>query len=160
MGSGKSYWGRLLSEKLGLRFFDLDEQIAEQAGKPIRAIFEEAGEEAFREKEKEILHLITETHDSFVMATGGGTPCFYNNIEYMNEAGITLWINTPQQVLFQRLVKEKDHRPLVRALTDDQLRAYIGKKIADRRMYYEQAALRVEEDPVKMETLIELLFHA
>lgn len=160
MGSGKSYWGRMLSEKLGLRFFDLDEQITEQAGKPITAIFAEAGEEAFREMEKEMLHLLTETHDSFIMATGGGTPCFFNNIEYMNESGITVWFNTPQDVLYQRLIKEKDHRPLVRELGSVQLKAYISKKCADRRMYYEQAQLRVDEDPVQIESLIELLFHA
>ena len=74
MGSGKSHWGRLLSQKLGIPFFDLDEQVEEHAGKTIPEIFEEQGEEQFRMQEKEVLHIISESHDSFVMACGGVTP--------------------------------------------------------------------------------------
>lgn len=160
MGSGKTHWGRLLSEKLGIRFFDLDEQVAEQAGKSIPEIFEQEGEEQFRQMEKEVLHIISESHDSFVMACGGGSPCYFNNIEYMNQSGTTVWINTPLETLFERLVKEKEKRPLIRDLSDDQLKGFIGKKFADRRIYYEQARLKVDEQPVRLEQLIEKIFHA
>jgi shikimate kinase len=160
MGSGKTHWGRLLSEKLGIRFFDLDEQVAEQAGKSIPEIFEQEGEEKFRQMEKEVLHIISESHDSFVMACGGGSPCYFNNIEYMNQSGTTVWINTPLETLFERLVKEKEKRPLIRDLSDDQLKGFIGKKFADRRIYYEQARLKVDEQPVRLEQLIEKIFHA
>jgi shikimate kinase len=160
MGSGKTHWGHLLSEKLGLRFFDLDEQIVEQAGKPITEIFATAGEEQFRLQETEVLHTLTETHESFIMACGGGTPCYFNNIDYMNQSGTTVWINTPLDTLFTRLVSQKSKRPLIRELTDDQLRGFISKKFADRRMYYEQATLVVDEEPVLLEKLIETIFHA
>ncbi len=160
MGSGKSHWGRLLSEKLGIRFFDLDEQVVEQAGKPVTEIFASAGEEAFRQLEKEVLHIITESHDSFIMATGGGTPCYFNNIDYMNDAGTTVWINTSPDVLFDRLVKQKDKRPLIRDIPDTQLQHFIAKKMADRRIYYEQAQLEVAEEPVELDSLIEKIFHA
>src|SRR6185436_1397005 len=103
MGAGKTYWGRELSRKLNLPFFDLDEQVVAHEGKAINEIFSEHGEEYFRLAEKDTLHIITESHDSFVMATGGGTPCFFNNVEYMNQSGITVWINTPVDTLFQRL---------------------------------------------------------
>lgn len=160
MGSGKSHWGHLLSNKLGIRFFDLDEQITEQAGKSIPEIFAEEGEERFRLLEKEVLHIITESHDRFIMACGGGTPCYFNNIEYMNNAGTTVWINTPAETLFSRLIKEKENRPLIRNLSDDQLRGFISKKFSDRRIYYEQAELVVDEEPVHLDKLIETIFHA
>jgi len=160
MGSGKTHWGRLLSDKLGMRFFDLDEQVTEHAGMSIPEIFEADGEEQFRLLEKEVLHILTESHDSFVMACGGGSPCYFNNIEYMNQSGTTVWINTPLETLFERLVKEKDKRPLIKELSDEQLKGFIGKKFSDRRIYYEQARLTVDETPVELQRLIDKIFHA
>ncbi|MBM3415216.1 MAG: shikimate kinase [Bacteroidetes bacterium] len=160
MGSGKTHWGRLLSQKLGIPFFDLDEQVSAHAGKPIPEIFAADGEEHFRLLEKEVLYMITESHDSFVMACGGGSPCFFNNIEYMNQSGTTVWINTPADILFERLVKEKPGRPLIKDLSDDQLRSFISRKFADRKIYYEQAAITVDEEPVHLDSLIEKIFHA
>ena len=160
MGSGKTHWGSLLSQKLGIPFFDLDEQVVGHAGKSIAEIFEMEGEEQFRMIEKEVLHIITESHESFVMACGGGSPCYFNNIDYMNQAGTTVWINTPLDTLFDRLMMEKEKRPLIQNLSDDQLRNFISKKIADRRIYYEQADIMVEEQPVELDKLIEKIFHA
>ena len=160
MGSGKTHWGRLLSEKLGIPFFDLDEEIVGQAGKPITEIFATAGEEQFRVMESDILHQLSESNDRFIMACGGGTPCYCNNIDYMNQAGTSVWINTPLETLFSRLVNQKSKRPLIRDLSDDQLRGFISKKFSDRRMYYEQAELVVDEEPVELDKLIETIFHA
>lgn len=160
MGAGKTHWGRLLSEKLGIRFFDLDEQVTEHAGKSIPEIFATEGEEQFRLLEKEVLYIITESHESFVMACGGGSPCYFNNIEYMNQAGTTVWINTALDTLFDRLVKEKDKRPLIKELSVEQLRGFISKKFADRKIYYEQANVTVDEEPVQLDRLIEKIFHA
>jgi shikimate kinase len=160
MGSGKTHWGRLLSEKLGIPFFDLDEEIVGQAGKPITEIFATAGEEQFRVMESDILHQLSESNDRFIMACGGGTPCYFNNIDYMNQSGTSVWINTPVETLFSRLVNQKSKRPLIRDLSDDQLRGFISKKFSDRRMYYEQAELVVDEEPVELDKLIETIFHA
>ena len=160
MGSGKTYWGRQLSEKLRLPFFDLDEQIESHEGKTISQIFAEEGEEYFRLLEKDALHIIAESHDSFIMATGGGTPCYFNNIEFMNKAGTAVWLNTSVDLLFERLMKDKEHRPLIKNLNEAQLRTYIIKKFSDRKIYYEQAELVVEEDDKNLEKLVEKLFHA
>lgn len=160
MGSGKTHWGRQLSQKLHLPFFDLDEQIVNDAGKSISDIFSEHGEEYFRQLEKEALHIISESHQSFIMATGGGTPCYFNNIEYMNKHGLTVWLHTPQETLFDRLLKEKNHRPLLRDLSDAQLKSFIAKKMADRSLYYEQAKLKVEEREECMDTIVQKIFHA
>lgn len=160
MGSGKTHWGKLLSEKLGILFFDLDEQVAEHTGKSIPEIFASEGEEQFRLIEKDILHIITESHESLVMSCGGGTPCYFNNIDYMKMAGTVVWINTPLETLYKRLVGEKQHRPLIKNLSDDQLNSFIQKKFSDRRIYYEQANVSVEEEPVQLDKLIEIIFHA
>jgi shikimate kinase len=129
-------------------------------GKSINDIFREQGEEYFRLKEKEVLHIITESHGSFVMACGGGTPCYFNNVEYMNSQGTTVWLNTSLPVLYERLIKEKAERPLLRDLSDDQLKAFISKKFSDRRIYYEQSRVAIEDDDIPMEQMIELIFHA
>ena len=160
MGSGKTHWGHLLSEKLGMRFFDLDEQVTEHAGKSIPEIFAGEGEEQFRLIEKEVLYIITESHESFVMACGGGSPCYFNNIEYMNKSGTTVWINTPLDTLFQRLIGEKEKRPLIKQLSDEQIKGFIAKKFSDRKIYYEQASVTVDEEPVQLDQLIEKIFHA
>jgi shikimate kinase len=160
MGAGKTHWGQRVSEKLHIPFFDLDEQIAAHEEKSITEIFTKNGEEYFRLLEKDILHIITESHENFVMACGGGAPCFFNNIEYMNKSGTTIWINTTLDVLYKRLLKEKEMRPLIRQLTDEQLRGFIIKKYSDRKIYYEQADIIVEEEPVRLEKLVEKIFHA
>ena len=160
MGSGKSYWGRKLSEKLNLPFFDLDEQVVSHEGKSISEIFTVHGEEYFRLQEKNTLHLLTESHDSFIMATGGGTPCYFNNIEYMHLSGTTVWINTSQDELFKRLILEKEKRPLISELTDEQLLGFIAKKYSDRRIYYEQADMIIDDETLDLDKLIQKVFHA
>jgi len=160
MGSGKTHWGQQLSQKMNLPFFDLDEQIVNAENKSINDIFAENGEEYFRLLEKETLHIITESHDSFVMACGGGTPCYFNNIDYMNSSGISVWLNTSLETLFERLVKEREKRPLLKDLSDNQLKSFIGKKFADRRMYYEQAKLKVEEKQECLDAFVQKIFHA
>ena len=160
MGSGKTYWGRQLSQKLNLPFFDLDELVVNAENKTINEIFVQQGEEYFRVKEKEILNNITESHTTFVMSCGGGAPCYFNNIEYMNQVGTTVWLNTSVDTLFKRLLNEKEQRPLLKDLSDDQLKMYIKKKFSDRKIYYEQADVIVEEENITLDQFIERVFHA
>lgn len=159
MGSGKTHWGKLLSAKLTLPFFDLDQQIVDEEGTSINEIFANKGEEYFRMLEKEMLHMITESHESFVMSCGGGTPCFFNNIDYMNNNGITVWLNTKLDVVYERLLKEKENRPLLKDLQDAQIKQFVVKKFSERRIYYEQAELAVDEDLVSIESLIQNIMH-
>lgn len=159
MGSGKSHWGNVLSKKLSIPFFDLDEKIEEHAGETIPQIFAQHGEEQFRLLEKEVLYLLTESHESFVMATGGGTPCFYNNIDYLKKNGTVVWFNCSVDCLYQRLVKEKDKRPLIRSVDDDQLKSFIVKKFSNRKIFYQQADVVINEDDIRLEKLVERIFH-
>lgn len=160
MGCGKTHWGRQLSQKVHVPFFDLDKLIEEREGKEITTIFAEMGEEYFRMLEKDVLYLVTESHESFVMACGGGTPCFFNNIDYMKSRGTTVWINCSTDCLYSRLVKEKNKRPLIRSIPDAQLKSYIIKKYSDRKIFYQQASVILAEDDVTLEGLIEKTFHA
>lgn len=159
MGAGKSYWGRQLSEKLGLPFFDLDEQIESNEGKTVNDLFELHGEEHFRLLEKDTLHIITESHESFIISTGGGTPCYFNNIEFMNNRGITVWINTSLETISERLTNEKDHRPLLKDFSAEQLRGFILKKFADRKIYYEMSQIIIDDEHKNVENIIERIFH-
>lgn len=159
MGCGKTHWGRLLSQKLGLPFFDLDEKIEEKEEKKIAAIFEQEGEEYFRLLEKDVLHLLSESHDSFVMACGGGTPCYYNNIDYIKKQGVTVWINCTVECLYERLVKDRYDRPLLKDLNDEQLRNYIIKKFGDRKIFYQQANITLKEEELTLEKLVYAVFH-
>ena len=160
MGSGKTYWGRKLGEKLRLPFFDLDEQIESNEAKPIPQIFAEEGEEYFRLLEKDTLHIITESHDSFIMATGGGTPCYFKNIDFMNKAGTTVWINTPVDLLHERLLKDKAQRPLIKNLNDAQLKGFIIKKFSDRKIFYQQANVILPEETIELDALVNRIFHS
>lgn len=160
MGCGKTYWGKQLSVKLNVPFFDLDEKIAEHDGRSIAEIFDGEGEEYFRLLEKDSLHLLSENHESFVMATGGGTPCFYNNIDFLKKQGTVVWINCSTDCLYQRLIKEKPHRPLIRNVPDEGLKSYIIKKYSSRKIFYQQANVILPEETITIENMVNKIFHA
>ncbi|MBS1947656.1 MAG: shikimate kinase [Bacteroidetes bacterium] len=157
MGSGKTYWGSLLSAKLKLPFFDLDSVIVDTEKKSIAEIFAQHGEEFFRYKEKEILEELVNDHDKFILSCGGGTPCFFNNIVFMKKHGKVVWLNTSVNVLKERLLKERTSRPLIKAIGDKELKAYIIRKLGERRMYYSQADVVVEEENISLTSLINML---
>lgn len=161
MGSGKTHWGKQVAHRLQLPFFDLDEEVVKAENKSVADIFAESGEEYFREKEKEILETLVEENESLVLSCGGGTPCFFNNIDYMKKVGIVVWLNTQVDVLLQRLLKEKAKRPLIKDIDDDELRSYIIRKLNERRMYYEQADVVMDkEDAISMNDFIQTVLHA
>lgn len=155
MGCGKTHWGKELSEQLQIPFFDLDQKIEEKEEKSINDVFEEKGEEYFRLLEKDVLHLLVESHDSFVMACGGGTPCFYNNIDYMNQKGTTVWIDCSTTCLVNRLKNEKEKRPLIKDLDEEQLHLYVMRKVGDRRIFYQQAKIILTEEEVSVDSIID-----
>jgi shikimate kinase len=157
MGSGKTHWGTRIAEKLMIPFYDLDAVIVNSEGMSISEIFAIKGEEYFRYMEKQTLEDLVAREDHFVLSAGGGTPCFFNNIEFMKRNGKVLWLNTSLGALNQRLLKEKNSRPLLRGIDEAGLRAYIIRKLSERKMYYEQADLMVHEESVELDSLIRLL---
>ena len=111
-GSGKSTVGRLLAEKLGLDFYDLDAEIEKARGRTIAEIFTDGGEDIFRKIEAETLINTIANKSSIIIAAGGGTPCFYDGMKFMNDSGVTVYLETPIELLNSR-TKRKQHRPLL-----------------------------------------------
>lgn len=153
MGCGKSYYAKLLSSKLKIGGYDLDFLVESNEEKTISEIFKEDGEECFRKKEAEILRWFAEKKD-FVTATGGGTPCFHNNMEWMNEQGITIWINEPVDVLVNRLKTEKEHRPLISGLTDSKLKFFLKNQFKVRMEFYNKASIIISSSTTNDSDLI------
>ena len=161
MGSGKTHWGKQLAERLKLSFFDLDEVVVQSEQLSIPEIFSTKGEEYFRNKEKDMLEKLVDENASMVVSCGGGTPCFFNNIEFMKKYGTVVWLNTHVNVLLQRLLKERDERPLLKEISDDGLRTYVIRKLNERRIYYEQADVIIDkEDAYSMNDFIQTVLHA
>lgn len=160
MGSGKTFWGQKLSEQLRIPCFDLDAVIEGSEKKSVQQIFHEDGEEYFRTRENEILQALTDEHTAMILSTGGGTPCFFNNIDYMKQKGRVVWLNTGVDALVQRLLKQKHSRPLIKNIPDADLKAFIIKKLQDRKLYYEQADIILDEETITIDSLLKTLAHA
>lgn len=144
MGAGKTYWGKQLAEHLSLPFYDLDDVIVESEAMSISDIFATKGEDYFRQKEGFWLKELSR-EDSFVVSCGGGAPCFQDNMDVMNNNGITIWLNPSIHLIADRLKRKKSKRPLIQDLQDDELPAFIEKKLAERQSFYEQASIIIPE---------------
>ena len=138
MGAGKTTLGRALSREMQVSFIDLDWYIEERFHKTVRQLFEERGEDGFREIEKKMLHEVAE-FENVIVATGGGTPCFFDNMDYMNACGDAVFLDVDKDVLFRRLRIAKQQRPLLAEKTDDELRAFIDTALEKRLPYYRKA---------------------
>lgn len=138
MGVGKTTLGKALADRTGLSFIDLDLFIEGRYRKTIRQIFEAEGEEAFREIERRALHEVAEFED-IILSTGGGTPCFFDNMTYMNRVGTTVYLKASPEALTERISLCKHSRPAVRHLDGEALAAFVRKALTHRTPYYERA---------------------
>lgn len=154
MGSGKSYWCKAIARQLNFGGVDLDAQIEKVYQQSIVAIFNEKGETFFREKEAAELRTFS-NKNSVVVATGGGTPCFHDNMLWMNQHGITIWIDEPVHTLAERLLKEKSHRPLVANFENTAaLTHFLSEKLAERSRFYGKADIHLKGEQLQIETMI------
>lgn len=157
MGCGKTKIGNALAKKLNYKFIDLDELIEEQAGKKILEIFEDKdGQDKFRMMESEMLRKVSSLKEN-IISTGGGTPCFNNNMELMNSTGTTIYIKMEPASLFHRLAKSKQKRPLIKDLPDIQLLEFIFNTLAKREQFYLQAKYTVKGENLKTGKILGLI---
>lgn len=138
MGSGKTTVGKALSKETGMMFYDLDWYIESRMRKSVSAIFAEKGEEAFRQMEYNMLHEVAEFED-VIISCGGGTPCFFDNIDYLNRQGEVVYLKATPEVLYRHLLMAKVERPLLKDKTPEELIAYITQHLKEREPYYSKA---------------------
>jgi shikimate kinase len=147
MGVGKSTLGKQLANALGYSFVDLDKQIVFLEGRSIQHIFEQEGEEYFREAEQHMLHQ-TITNNQTVIATGGGTPCFFDNMEWINKQGTSLYLEANAAFIVSRIKHNTYKRPLLKGKEEGELEAFITEILTRREPFYSRAHLHIKL-PVK-----------
>ena len=138
MCSGKTTLGRAVCRVSRRHFIDLDVYIENRFHMSVSEIFARRGEDEFRRLERMMLREVGEFED-VIVACGGGTPCFFDNMEYMNQAGLTVMLDCPRARLHARLCAGRRKRPLIARLSDDELDAFIDEALAKRMPYYSKA---------------------
>lgn len=144
MGAGKSTLGAQLAGVLGLAFIDLDKEVEASAGMTIREIFGGKGESYFRELERKVMADLLSREEPAVIALGGGTPCFFDNIDFINKHSHSIYLKCSPETLLLRLKNDRKERPLLAEKTQDELLGYIRAKLEEREGFYQMACWTVE----------------
>jgi len=143
MGSGKSTMGRWIAGAMNWNFIDLDHYIENKYHKTIPQIFEEDGEAHFRKIESICLKEVSDI-ENIIIGAGGGTPCFFDNMELMNQTGLSIYLHLTPQVVFDRLMTSKNKRPLIEGKSGEELLQFISEKLEERELYYNKAQVIAE----------------
>lgn len=138
MCAGKTTIGKVLAKELGCSFYDLDWYVEERFHKKVPQIFAESGEARFRDLERRMLHEVAE-FENIVLSCGGGTPCFFDNMDYMNSVAETFYLKASTATLLQHISISKGRRPLLEGKTPEELEAFVTEQLAAREPYYSQA---------------------
>jgi len=146
MGSGKSTVGKRLAQLLQIPFFDLDTMIENRQGQSIEAIFKHEGEPSFRQYEQQSLREWIENGTNSIIACGGGTPCFFNNMELLTQHSTSIYLHASINELFNNLQAQKTQRPLLKNKSAEELPEYIETTLSQRELFYRQAKIIVNTD--------------
>jgi shikimate kinase len=154
-GSGKTTFGKLLAQQLNFTFMDLDHLIERETGNKISKIFEKEGEGKFRELETFYLRKVLEGRDGLVLSTGGGTPCFNDNMDMINEKGLSVYLDVPLEEIFRRLSKDKlGKRPMFAGLGEGEITLKLKNLLASRENDYLQSKIKLSGDDISTEQLM------
>jgi shikimate kinase len=156
MGSGKTHWGRIWAKETGLKFFDLDEVIESETQMTITEIFEAKGESAFREMERYRLQEFGK-QDHFILACGGGTPCFLDNLTWMKSVGTVLYLKALPEVIRKNVLDERHKRPLIKEIDSKGLLPFIQEKLKEREAFYLGADRVIEVETLDGQSLTALM---
>lgn len=155
MGSGKSHISKLLSTKLHYKLMDLDKEISLKLKKSIPEIFKNDGEIYFRKQEKEILNQLLAEKENSILSVGGGTPTFYDNMEAINRNSASFFLRTDVKTLTERLSKNKERRPLLARISDEDLPEFIAKHLFERNLFYNKAKFTIDTKDKTPEELVQ-----
>ena len=156
-GSGKSFWGRQLAAYYQVKLIDLDIEIINYTGSTINDIFAEQGEEWFRKTEADILRGVLGQPGPYILSTGGGAPCFHQNMEAINAVGISIFLNrSPESIAKRLLQKGFDKRPLLKDKKDT-LAEELQQKLLQRKPFYTKAHISLNQDEMQLESFINAL---
>ncbi len=139
MGSGKTHIAKILREKTGFELIDIDKEISKKNKLTVAEIFEKKGEIYFRKEERALLEEILASKDSCILSLGGGTPAYYNNMEVINHNSVSFFLRASVKTLSERLLKQKEKRPLIAKIADENLPEFIAKHLFERNEYYNKA---------------------
>ncbi len=156
MGCGKSHWGRLLADSLNIDFIDLDRLIEKRGNMSVSRIFKLFGELCFRKEEQSALLSIGDLQHATVIATGGGVPCFENNMSLMKALGVTVFLEASPATLKKNVLRSKGKRPILRNIPENELEAYISKHLNERLPFYEQADIKINVEDLIFEDWLAL----
>ena len=156
MGSGKTHLGKILAAKLGFLFVDLDSVIENTEGVTIAQLFDNQGETHFRKIESDRLKDLSKW-DEVVISTGGGAPCFHDNMAWMNANGITIYLKTDPHLLLNRLKSQTENRPLLSDKSDTELLDFIIQKIDERTLFYEMATIKITQTSDGYDIIFDIL---
>ena len=156
MGSGKSTLGRRLAEHAGMQFIDMDHYIEERNCKSIPQIFSEYGEKGFRDRERKALEELSE-FTGVVIATGGGAPCFFDNIGLMNQTGETIFLDIDPKILADRLMNSKTERPLIKGKTKNELVGFIDETLEERNPFYRKARYTITRPDIPLDDVMKMI---
>lgn len=145
MGAGKTTVGHALSKLTGMPFYDLDWYIETRMHRKVPQLFAEWGEEKFRQMEHNMLHEVAE-FDQVILSCGGGTPCFFDNMDYMNQQGETIYLKASPEVLYGHLRVARVERPLLKNMSPEEMQQHIRQQLADREPFYSKARYTVSVD--------------
>lgn len=155
MGCGKTTEGKKIAREIGFDFIDLDDYIVNKYNQSIVELFKNLGEEEFRNIETIALKECSQNHSEILIATGGGTPCFNNNLEFMKSNGALIYLKLNEQDLLIRLSKAKTNRPLIKDKTNEEMLLYIEHLLKVREVFYNQADIIVDANHIDMTLLKE-----
>ncbi|CAN5195702.1 shikimate kinase [soil metagenome] len=156
MGSGKSYWGQRWSAVAELPFYDLDEMIEKAYKKKIIEIFEKKGEEKFREMERMHLRKFAR-RKKFILACGGGTPCFFDNLQWMKMEGKVIYIKASPKTIAGNLAGEMAQRPLLKEVNPEKIITFIRRKLNTRKSFYHQADAILDQAKITDQTILKII---
>jgi shikimate kinase len=156
-GSGKTTLGKQVAMKLQADFIDLDSAIEQNEGKSIAAIFKERGEDAFRQQESDLLHRYATSASPFVMATGGGAPCFFSNMDVMNASGVTVFLNVPATEIARRLATALHTRPLFSGMDSYSIKDHVEFLRSQRLPFYKKAKYHIKGKAITVDDILTVL---